>query len=103
MTLSARFALKARERLSIGRLTLRLPDGSIRGFGAAEGGPQAELHVKHWRFFRRGLLAGDMGFAEAYVDGDCDSPDLPKLIALFAENQEALGSVTRPNLLHALA
>jgi cyclopropane-fatty-acyl-phospholipid synthase len=103
MTLSARFVLKALERLSIGRLTLSLPDGSTRTFGAAEDGPQAEMHVRNWRFFRHVLLDGDMGLAESYMDGDCDSPDLPKLIALLAENQQALGGMTRANLLHTLA
>ena len=42
------------------------------------------------------LLDGDIGFAEAYMDGDCDSPDLPGLIALLAENQQALGGMVHP-------
>src|SRR5689334_9283014 len=102
MTLSARFVLKALERLSIGRLTLHLPDGTMRSYGAAEGGPQAEIEIRNWRFFRRVLLDGDMGFAEAYMDGDCDSPDLPRLIALLAENQQALGRMAHSNPLHNL-
>jgi cyclopropane-fatty-acyl-phospholipid synthase len=100
--LSAHFAFKALERLAIGRLTLRLPDGSSRAFGAADAEPQAALQVRNWRVFRRILLDGDIGFAEAYMDGDCDSPDLAKLIALLAENQRALGSVARSNPLHNL-
>jgi len=71
-------------------------------FGAADAERQAELHIRDWRFFRRVLLAGDIGLAEAYMDGDCDSPDLPKLLALLAENQQALGGVTRSNPLHNL-
>ncbi|MFI5001332.1 MAG: class I SAM-dependent methyltransferase, partial [Reyranellales bacterium] len=58
--------------------------------------------VKDWRFFRKVLLDGDMGFAEAYMDGYCDSPDLPKLIALLAENDKALGGVAQTNRLHNL-
>jgi cyclopropane-fatty-acyl-phospholipid synthase len=102
-TLSSHFVFKALERLAIGRLTLRLPDGTVRTFGSADAERQVALHVKHWRFFRRILLDGDIGFAEAYMDGDCDSPDLPKLIALLAENQQALGGVARTNPLHNLA
>jgi cyclopropane-fatty-acyl-phospholipid synthase len=49
------------------------------------------------------LLDGDIGFAEAYMDGYCDSPDLPALIALLAENEKALGSVAHTNSLHNLA
>ena len=54
-----------------------MPDGTVRTFGAADAERQTALHVKDWRFFRRILLDGDIGFAEAYMDGDCDSPDLP--------------------------
>ena len=103
MMLSTRFVLKALERLSIGRLVLSLPDGSTRAFGAGEGGTQARMHIRNWRFFRRVLLDGDLGLAEAYMDGDCDSPDLTKLIALLAENQKALGHVAHSNTLHNLA
>jgi len=100
--LAAHFVLKALERLAIGRLTLRLPDGTSRTFGT-DPLREAELHVTDWHFFRRILLDGDIGFAEAYMDGHCDSPDLPKLIALLADNQRALGAMTRPNALHNLA
>jgi cyclopropane-fatty-acyl-phospholipid synthase len=101
--LSAHFVLKALDRLAIGRLSLRLPDGTYRTFGTADAERQATLHVKDWRFFRRILLDGDIGFAESYMDGDCDSPDLPKLIALLAENQQALGGMVRANPLQNLA
>ena len=80
-----------------------MPDGTVRTFGAADAERQTALHVKDWRFFRRILLDGDIGFAEAYMDGDCDSPDLPKLIALLAENQQALGGMVHPNPLQNLA
>ena len=49
----------------------------MRVFGAAGAEPVADIDVKDWRFFRRVLLDGDIGFAEAYMDGFCDSPDLP--------------------------
>src|SRR5260221_3672395 len=100
MTIAARFVLKALERLAVGRLTLRLPDGTERVFGAEGGQPQAHLDIKDWHFFRRVLLDGDIGFAEAYMEGFCDSPDLPGLIALLAENEKALGPMAQPNLLH---
>ncbi len=102
MTFAAKFVLKALKRLSIGRLTMRLPDGTIRHFGAAGAEPQARLDVGDWRFFRHVLLDGDIGFAEAYMEGLCDSPDLPGLIALLAENERVLGSVARPNLAQRL-
>ncbi len=102
MTFAAHFVQKALQRLSIGRLTMQLPDGTMRTFGAPGAEPQARLDVRDWRFFRLVLLDGDIGFAEAYMDGLCDSPDLPGLIALLAENERVLGTVVRPNLLQRL-
>ncbi|MBX9945135.1 MAG: cyclopropane-fatty-acyl-phospholipid synthase family protein [Reyranella sp.] len=100
MTLAARFVLKSLERLSVGRLAVRLPDGSMRTFGAEGAQPEAEIHVTDWRFFRRVLVDGDIGFAEAYMEGFCDSPDLPRLFILLLENERALGKVTKTNALH---
>ena len=102
MKLAARFVLKALDRLSVGRLTMRLPDGSTRVYGAAGAEPQASVEIKDWRFFRKVLVDGDMGFAEAYVEGYCDSSDLPRLISLLAENDRALGGVARTNPVHNL-
>lgn len=102
MPLAARFVLKSLERLSVGRLSVRLPDGHVRVFGNADSTPQAEIDVRDWRFFRRILLDGDMGFAEAYMEGFCDSPDLPRLIGLLLANEKALGKITRTNFFHGL-
>jgi len=103
MTIASHFVLKALTRLTSGRLTLRLPDGTTQVFGAPNAGPSAEIDVRDWRFFRRVLLDGDIGFAEAYMDGYCDSPDLPRLIALLATNDKALGRVVHSNFLHNIA
>ncbi|WP_421999161.1 class I SAM-dependent methyltransferase [Reyranella sp.] len=102
MPIAARFLFKALERLSVGRLTLQLPDGQVRVLGGDHDGPDARLEVRRWRFFRRVLADGDIGFAEAYMDGDCDSPDLARLIALLAENEGALGRVAQANPMHNL-
>jgi cyclopropane-fatty-acyl-phospholipid synthase len=107
MTIAAHFVLKALECLSVGRLTVRLPDGSERRFGS-EGAtpdaslPEATLDVRDWQFFRRVLADGDIGFAEAYMEGFCDSPDLPRLIALLAANEKALGRMAHANVFHGL-
>jgi cyclopropane-fatty-acyl-phospholipid synthase len=100
MTIASRFVLKALERLSVGRLVLHLPNGTTHSFG--RGAPQGELHVRDWRFFRRVLLDGDIGLAEAYMEGLCDSPDLPGLIALLAENEKSLGRISHTNAVHDL-
>jgi cyclopropane-fatty-acyl-phospholipid synthase len=103
MTIASRFVLKALERLSVGRITIHLPDGTAHRFGREGARPEAELHVRDWRFFRRVVLDGDIGFAEAYIEGLCDSPDLAGLIALLAENEKSLGRMAHTNALHDLA
>ena len=97
MSFAARFVLKSLARLSAGRLTVRLPDGTICHFGPDRAERQAEIEIKDWRFFRQVLLEGDIGFAESYMDGLCDSPDLPGLLSLLTDNEKSLGRVTRTN------
>jgi len=76
-------------RLERGTLTVRTPAGIRVANIGAEAGPQAELVLHRWRAARRLLLRGDIGFAEAYLDGDWDSPDLASLIELVALNRVA--------------
>jgi cyclopropane-fatty-acyl-phospholipid synthase len=76
-----------------GRLTVVAPDGSSRRFGEAAPGanPDATLVVHRPGFVYRVLRGGALGFAEAYLDGEVDTPDLEPLLALFLANGDALG------------
>lgn len=79
-----------------GSLTIDLPDGSQLKFGQSphEEHPtmprglvsNAHMRVRNDRFFRRCVLAGDIGFGESFVDGDWDTPDLASVIAWFLLN-----------------
>lgn len=77
-------------RLDHGRLTMTLPDGGRETFGPDEGGPRVELAVHRPRFFQRTLFSGDIGFGEAYADGDWTAPDLTGLLRLLALREETL-------------
>lgn len=99
-----RLVLQALRGLPRGELQLSLPDGTrialgggrdiqwqerahapaVRALGAA-----AELRIRRVDFFRRCALHGDIGFAESYLDGDWDSPDVAAVIAWFLLNLEA--------------
>lgn len=82
------------ERLAHGTLSLQLPDGAtIEVRGQAGGDAHAALVVKRWRAVRRLVLGGELGFAEAYADGDWSSPDLPALLGLALCNEDALRGV----------
>jgi cyclopropane-fatty-acyl-phospholipid synthase len=71
-----------------GRLDVTLPDGRRFSFAGAEPGPNAALIVRRPRFIRRSIAGGNIGFAESYMDGDWDTPDLAALLELMVVNEE---------------
>ncbi len=78
-------------RMVAGRLSVRLPDGRTLTAAGAAPGPEATVILQRWRPLRRLLIEGDIGFAEAYVDGDWTTPDLAALLEVGARNQNAIG------------
>ncbi len=96
--------LKALAGMKRGCLHLELPDGATAVYGEdapAGAAPflpltnpairiprSAVLRVRRESFFTKCALYGDIGFAEAYIDGDWDSPDLTAVIAWFILNVE---------------
>jgi cyclopropane-fatty-acyl-phospholipid synthase len=87
--------LGAFARMTRGRLHLELPDGAAAVFGAGEAAlplgidGSARIRVRREAFFRKCVLAGDIGFAESYLDGDWNSPDLVAVISWFILNVDA--------------
>ncbi len=79
-----------------GHLIMELPDGSRLEYGRSGGGSSVRLppgvadtaliNVRDVAFFRQCVLAGDIGFAEAYMDGHWETPDLRAVIAWFLLN-----------------
>ena len=72
--------------LKLGRIAIRTPSGAIIEHQTGIPGPEATVVLDRWRALRRLLTGGDIGFAEAYMDGDWSSPDLPALLELAAVN-----------------
>ena len=99
--LATRLALGALDRLDQGVLHLELPDGSNRLFG--RGPRSAALQVHDWSVFERVLRHGDIGFAEAYLEGQWHTPDLSGLLTLLAANREALDAPLYGSLLGRFA
>jgi cyclopropane-fatty-acyl-phospholipid synthase len=71
-----------------GELRVRAADGGVHVLRGTEAGPNAVLDVRRQRALPRIILGGDLGFAQAYVDGEIDSPDLTAVIALACANHE---------------
>ena len=88
--LALRAGLAAASRITIGRLTVVLPDGRRRIFGDPTSARRAEIHVHDAEAAVRILLHGETGAGEAYMDGQWSSPDLVALIELAALNRSAL-------------
>jgi cyclopropane-fatty-acyl-phospholipid synthase len=85
---AAHAALKLLERMRHGTLTVQLPDGTHRRFGAGE--PQATIRLRNWNVFGATLRSGDIGFAESYVEGDWSTPSLTALMAVLLANRGAV-------------
>jgi len=94
--------LRLTERLQRGSLEIVLPDGEHRLFTGAEAGPHGVLRLNNGRVTRRYLTAGSVGFAEGYIEGDWDTPDLATLLAVLSLNEEAWGNGYFGGLWHRL-
>ena len=80
--------------LACGRMTIVLPDGREVEYSAPEPGPDATLVIHRWRTLWRTIRRGDMGFAEAFIDGHCSSPDIAKVVELFVRNEAMLARIS---------
>lgn len=84
--------------------------GRITEFGRDAGGPRVTVNVRHPSLYRRMLLGGNLGLAEAYMEGLWDCDDLVGLCGigvrndhLFNHRTPRLEFIIRPvlRLLHA--
>jgi len=94
-TFAERCLIAAFSALPHGRMTLELPDGTCHIFGDRATGTDevapgvtnhARISVRHPAFFKKCLLHGDLGFAESFIDGDWETPDLTAVVGWFVLN-----------------
>ncbi|HRK70755.1 MAG TPA: cyclopropane-fatty-acyl-phospholipid synthase family protein [Micropepsaceae bacterium] len=95
LPIAARLALKAMSQLAIGALRINLPDGRSFRFAGSQPGGEGVIDVRDWRMFSRALRGGSLGFAEAYLDGLWESPDVAQVLYVASLNAEAMGGVSR--------
>jgi cyclopropane-fatty-acyl-phospholipid synthase len=89
--------------LRYGSLTVTLPSGQKFVRAGGEPGPEASVVLHRWRALRRLFTGGDIGFAQAWIDGDCSSLDLTALIRLAARNLRALDGAAKGSSFSQLA
>ena len=85
-----RLALGFASRLRRGTLDVTLPDGRVLRLGGFEPGPAAKMTLYNHGFASRLINGGDIGIAEAYLNGDWDTPDLTQFLYLFCVNYELI-------------
>ena len=83
-----RTVLSLLEKLGGGLLEVSVPDGGRFVFG--DGEPVAVMQVRDEQVFSRVLARGDIGLAEAWLDGEWASPDVTALLTLLARNRAVL-------------
>jgi cyclopropane-fatty-acyl-phospholipid synthase len=88
-----RKVLEPTTRLRAGSLTTVLPNGRKVHLDSGAPGPQAELIIKDYNFARRLLVSGEVGFGEAYLQGEWESPSLETLIELMSVNRKVIDEV----------
>jgi cyclopropane-fatty-acyl-phospholipid synthase len=88
--------LMARNWLA-GSLTFVTPSGAELRLVGEKPGPSARLVIHHYRFMRRVLGSGDIGFAEGYMAGEWDTPNLSALMEVLTLNVDRLQRMLKRN------
>jgi cyclopropane-fatty-acyl-phospholipid synthase len=81
--------------IEVGSLTFVLPDGRRHVAQGSRPGPDGVIVVRDPRLFWRMIRDGELGFAEAYMDGWWDTPDLQAVLdAALLNNDDVARSLT---------
>ncbi|WP_323784498.1 cyclopropane-fatty-acyl-phospholipid synthase family protein, partial [Leisingera sp.] len=68
--------------MEVGQLDIHLPDGRIFSANGRNPGPAADLHIRNPDCFARLIREGDLGFADAYLEGWWSTSDLQAFMDL---------------------
>ncbi len=84
-------------KMKLGSLNLTLPDGETIQWGENNSKINANIQIKNASFFKRCVLYGDVGFGEAYVDGDWETDNITNLIKWFLLNVDNAPTISGSN------
>lgn len=79
--------------LAHGALRIRDAHGEVRVGGDPRAPLVATVTVHDLRFWRRLVLGGSLGAADAFVDGDWSTDDLVAVLRLFLQNADAMAEI----------
>ena len=77
--------LRGRLKSIVGGKITFVEDGQHRVFGTSDG-LEAEIRVHNPNFYRKSLLGGGVGFAEAFIHGWWSTDDLTALLRIFVRD-----------------
>ena len=89
-----RIILHALTKMNLGRLNLEFPDGERLCLGDGLHGVEADVRVVRESFFKRCVLFGDIGFGEAYIDGDWQTDDITSVVSWFILNTSNVAALS---------
>ncbi len=82
-------------KIDNGNLTIILPDGNHVYLGSSDTvGPIATLKLNSYNPISKILLKGEVAFAESYMDGEWETPDLTAIFDFFLANERVLEDQT---------
>lgn len=82
-----------------GRLAVHLPNGLTHLVEGKAEGPEAVVFVNDYRFARRVLSNGDIGFGEGYMAGEWETPHLATLLEALVLNYDNIRRLFDGNIL----
>jgi len=81
-------------KFRFGSMDFTLPDGRVFRATGQEPGPHGHADIHNVQMFARIMREGKMGFAESYLEGWFDSPDLQTLLdVIYMNNSEITPSL----------
>ncbi|MDX5363950.1 MAG: cyclopropane-fatty-acyl-phospholipid synthase family protein [Pseudazoarcus pumilus] len=98
---TTRLALELLEGLQGGALAVELPDGHQVRVG--HGGLVAHWRVRDHAVFEAALARGDIGLAEAWMDGLWETDELSAMLTLLSSNRAVLGRAVYGRALRLMA
>lgn len=85
-----RYFLDGLRHIAFGQIVINTPDGNVLSFVGRHPGPAGCLILRDWMVLDELVAWGENGFAEAYIDGRWESPDLSTLLTFGLVNTSAL-------------
>jgi len=86
---------RALSGLRRGSLELTLPGGGSRVFHGRSDGVQARIQLNNFGVLWKSVRRGTVGFADSYIDGDFETPNLADVFRFFLDNKPDLEDAGR--------